>query len=447
MHLRSLAGGVGLAFAIALSGCSLTDLTNVDPPSNIADPAAVETYEGAMSLYRGSIVAFDDAFAGSSRSMSYALASGLFTDEYQYRRTDATSPSAQLDLRMPLPGTGSTVYSNLHTARQNIELAIGSLQQYAPTAPGSYVAEMYALDGYVYLLFGELFCSGVPFSRTIYNGGIEYGKPLTTAEMFQTAAALFDTALTHAGDSLTVRRLALVGKARALLDLNQPAEAAALVSPADVPTDFAYTTTYTTTNSQGNYLGFATGTDFINVTASNGEGTNGIRYVAAGDSGDARVAMVRRGSNNVAIPTKLANAGDPVTLADGIEARLVEAEAKLRANDIDGWAQTLNDLRATAITPALPPLNADSTIDASPELRLAVMFRERALWLFGTGHRQGDLRRLIRQYGLNQSAAYPVGTHPTVSPPLNAYGSAVTLSPPKDEENNPYYHGCIDAGA
>jgi hypothetical protein len=447
MRIRSSAGGVGLVIAVALSGCSLTDLTNVDPPSNIADPAAVQTYDGAISLYRGSIVTFADAFAGGSSSASYALSSGLFTDEYQYRRSDGTSMPAQLDLRTPLPSTGSTLYGNLHTARQNIELAIGSLQQYAPTAPGSYLGEMYALEGYVYVMFGEMFCSGVPFSRTIYNGGIEFGKPLTTAEMFQTAAALFDTALTHAGDTLSVRRLALVGKARALLDLNQPAEAAALVSPADVPTAFAYTTTYTTTNSQGNYLGFATGTDFINVTASNGEGTNGIPFVAAGDSGDARVAMVRRGSNNVAIPVKLADATDPVTLADGVEARLVEAEAKLRANDIDGWAQTLNDLRATAIAPAIPALPTDSTLDASPELRLAVMFRERALWLFGTGHRQGDLRRLIRQYGLSQSAVYPVGTHPTVSPPLNAYGTAVTLSPPKDEENNPNYHGCIDAGA
>ena len=35
----------------------------------------------------------------------------------------------------------------------------------------------------------------------------------------------------------------------------------------------------------------------------------------------------------------------------------------------------------------------------TPAAREDLMFRERAFWLFGTGHRLGDMRRMIRQYG------------------------------------------------
>jgi len=39
------------------------------------------------------------------------------------------------------------------------------------------------------------------------------------------------------------------------------------------------------------------------------------------------------------------------------------------------------------------------TDPGTAEARVDLLFRERAFWFFLTGHRQGDLRRLIRQYG------------------------------------------------
>lgn len=434
-----------LLLAAALAGCSLSDLTDVKPPSNIADPGTVETYEGAMGLYGGTVVNFAEAFAGNlDLSGSYARASGLLADEFQTLGSQSTAAIAQIDLRRPLSGSAKTLYSRLHEARQSADLAIGALKEYAPSAPPTYVGEMYALDAYIYTFFGELYCSGVPFSRTIYGGDIEYGKPLTTTEMFQAAVARFDTALTFVTDDGSIRQLALVGKARALLDLGDAAGAAAIVDVDSVPTDFEYVTTYATSSNFPNYLGFTFGTDKVDVSVADRKGQNGLDYVSASDAGDPRVAMEPRGTLGAVFPVKFPSGDAPIPLASGIEARLIEAEAHLRAGEIESWAAILNELRQTAISPAMAELPADSTIDASDGLRQNVMFRERAFWLFGTGHRQGDLRRLIRQYGRDVSSVYAVGSHPYVAPPFNSYGQRVNLSPPDEELLNPYYHGCID---
>ncbi len=77
------------------------------------------------------------------------------------------------------------------------------------------------------------------------------------------------------------------------------------------------------------------------------------------------------------------------------------------------------------------------------------MFTERAFWLFGTGHRLGDLRRLVRWYGRDQSVVFPVGTF------LNGagvgqypiYGTATNFPIPVGEKSNPNFHGCLDRAA
>jgi hypothetical protein len=62
----------------------------------------------------------------------------------------------------------------------------------------------------------------------------------------------------------------------------------------------------------------------------------------------------------------------------------------------------LNALRQTI---ALDPLSDPGTADERREL----FFRERAFWLYGTGHRLGDLRRLIHRYGQDPEAVFPTG--------------------------------------
>ena len=64
------------------------------------------------------------------------------------------------------------------------------------------------------------------------------------------------------------------------------------------------------------------------------------------------------------------------------------------------------------------------------------------MWLYLTGHRLGDLRRLIRQYGRTANAVFPTGNLP--SPLAGTYGNDVNLPIPFDERNNPKFNGCLD---
>jgi hypothetical protein len=83
--------------------------------------------------------------------------------------------------------------------------------------------------------------------------------------------------------------------------------------------------------------------------------------------------------------------------------------------------------------------------------RVAEVFHERAYWLFMTGHRQGDLRRLIRQYGTqypqfrSDQDVYPAGIY--TAPGTGQYGTDVNVPIPTAEYANPHYHGCLDRNA
>ena len=90
------------------------------------------------------------------------------------------------------------------------------------------------------------------------------------------------------------------------------------------------------------------------------------------------------------------------------------------------------------------------TDPGTPAARVALLFRERAEWLFLTGERQGDLRRLLRQYGQypqfqSQQLVYPTGVY--TAPGLGQYGSDVNAPIPTSESPNPDFHGCKDRNA
>jgi hypothetical protein len=134
----------------------------------------------------------------------------------------------------------------------------------------------------------------------------------------------------------------------------------------------------------------------------------------------------------------------PIVVANGIEAQLIRAEAQLQpATAPSGsWLQTLNTLRETGGL-------SDTTDPGTAEGRISLLFSERAYWLFLTGHRQGDLRRLLREYSSfpafqDQSKVYPTGIYPYWD---GVYGSDVTVPIPYTEHANPLYHGCLNRDA
>src|SRR2546422_7432118 len=107
----------------------------------------------------------------------------------------------------------------------------------------------------------------------------------------------------------------------------------------------------------------------------------------------------------------------PVRIATGVEARLIEAEAAL-PSDPTTWLARLNQLRRntllyppapadTLYKPGAGTVLADTTDPVVQTAREDLMFRERAFWMFGTGHRLGDMRRLLGQYGRTEGTGYP----------------------------------------
>lgn len=456
-------GLMGSLTTVMLIACG--GLTDVPDPSTIVDPGLVETQNGAVELYRGSLSAFAQTFAGgppatnpstAQRGSSVALADGLASDQFSTLSSDGTGEYfLQRTIELGLGHNVTQPYADLHTTRLNIDQAIGALQQYGATIPNAFAGELFALKGYIYIMFGEMYCSGVPFSRAVYHGDVVLGHPESTTEMFEHAIAQFDTALAITTDSAAIRQLAYVGTARALLDLGRFTDAAAAAAQSHVPSDFVYQFAYSAPTFP-NYFYIVASGSFLGGPSSlfegNRMGSNGLPYVSAGDPSspqpDPRVVWTPVAKTfpfpdgDYPIPSQYLTGSDPVTLASGTEARLIEAEAALHGGAITTWAQRLNDLRMAA---GIPSLTADSTTAASDTLRQNVMFRERAFWMYGTGHRLGDLRRLVRQYHRAQGSVFPVGATP-VDPGTGTlyYSNNTNFAPPRDElNNNPYYTGCL----
>ncbi len=431
------------------AGCSTDTLLDVVDP-DVLNPQDFATAAGADPLRFGAIQDFQDVFAGSGDS--YIIVSGNLADEmYSTDTFDDRLFTNQRTANDNLPVLDG-LYRSLHRARAGSARAIFVLESVVP-GQVSNIAELYGLLGYTQNFFGELYCSGVPFSVET-DSGTEFGESLTTAQVYELAVGNFDKAIAGAGTRTDVKNMASIGKARVLLNQGQFAAAAAAV--AGIPTSFKYQTFYSTaSNGQNNSVWGALLNGVTRYAVVNNEGTNGMAWLQT--PADPRIpwqASTRTGFNGTStnLPNILkygsvaATRNAPVTLADGVEARLIEIEAGLQANTQaarDAAFASLNTLRATGISPAMDPIagSAPTTQAAAVDL----LFKERAFWLYLTGHRLGDLRRLIRQYGRSANSVFPTGNLP--SPLAGTYGEGVNLPIPFDETNNPKFDGCLNRDA
>ncbi len=422
--------------AALLAGCGLLDTQT----PNIVDPGGLDSPEGAASLRLGALADFGFVKDGDGTEFEdgLILTAGLLSDEFEH---STTPPSEQeIDQRTTAIINPSlfSIYANLHKARAGAERAADALQRFSADPEGSTdIAEMLAIAGFAYVYFGEDFCSGVPFSKVVGDSLI-YGAALTTTQMYDTALARFDSALAQPGlseDDGTITSLAAMGRARALLDLGQYSEAAAAAST--VETDFSYDTEHRESPLRlQNAIYLYTNDGLWSV--SDFEGGSGLGYRTAEDPRVPFTDFEDTGLDLITPQFSLDKYGpsDPVPVANGIEARLIEAEERLQANSFSGMRTILNDLRDLEGLDPLPTAgNRDAAIDQ--------LFSERAFWLFATGHRLGDMRRLVRQYGRAPETVFPTGAYHKGG----SYGSDVNFPIPLEEDNNPNSVGCIDRGA
>jgi hypothetical protein len=426
LHLRAGA----LLAATLVAGIACSSLTDVETP-DVVQPEQLENPAGAEALTNGALSSIYIPY------MLWVYNTGVFTDEFMF----PTAFTALADLDFRTQAQTFTEYGpiGVHQARTQAQRAIEVRRRVAPT-PTSKIGQLFAVKGIAELMLGETSCNGTPLTEVVDLQPV-YGGPITSDSMLRRAVADFDSALVYAADSARVANYVKIFRGRALVDLGRFADAAAAV--AGVPTTYAFNAEATTAVANQQNIIWERN-NLKTITVSDREGRNGLDFVSANDP---RVPTQSQGLGaDLVTPsymlTKYDGMSSPVPMATGIEARLIEAEAALQANHDDtsptgsGWLGILNSLRATAISPALPPLADPGSFDA----RVDLLFRERAFWMFATGHRMGDLRRLMRQYGRAESSTWPTGPYKAG---VN-YGTDVVFILTLSEQSNPAGRTCLD---
>jgi hypothetical protein len=432
IHCRSLYTLL-VILLFGLTSCdSIVEVTDPD----IVTPESLDSEAGIATLRAGSLGDFAIAMSGSSAghggTTGLIVMSGLMTDEYYYSGTFPTRREADTRLVQNTNRDVDVIYGNLHRARASAEATISMISELG--GDPNLESEMQSIVGFSYTLFAETFCSGVPFSRAPADGGeLEFGVPLTTQEMFETAISRFDNAIATGNERYS--NLGKVGKARALLGIGNLTEAANEVS--SVSTDFVYNIEHSI-NSRRQENGIYTMTTVRRqFSIADGKGGNGLLFRSEMDPRTPWDGGDDLGQDDVTIyynQLKYPSPGEPVVLASGIEARLIEAEALVAENANEAVEEIHNNLRARiGLTPV------DLSEMSETQLR-EFHFKERAFWLFSTGHRLGDMRRLVRLYNREVSEVFPWGAYFKGG----EYGPNVTFPIPQSEANNPNYQGCLD---
>ncbi|HEY0777549.1 MAG TPA: hypothetical protein VGD56_06255 [Gemmatirosa sp.] len=479
--MRSSLALTGLA-AIA-AGCNTDNTVTVTDPNNLT-PGAVSSAGTTASLVQGALYQFQGGYSGFGDD-AFLSSSAVITDEFYYGDTFTTRNAADSrNLQPPSLGNVSDVaFARLQAARVQARRAFAQVQRFTTKATGAAdsvtSAQMRAVEGYVYVTLSEGWCGGVPFTIVPDIGTIDptklvYGAPISTMAMNDTAIARFNEALKY--DSTNA--LAKIGKGRALLNEGRAADAAAAV--AGVANTYVFLLQHSANS----------GSEYNPIAVLQQNGRYGVSNLEGGTTTDSAGATVNiRADAGHPILTSLTPSGLPfraiqdpripfeanppqgtcfsssvacwlddnyptyassVPVASGVEARLIVAEALYQTMQYTAMLDTLNALRANApaLIPILypqqkqtfanltiAPLAATSAVDATTAR--TTLFAERAYWLYLTGHRQGDLRRLARApYSLATNQVFPSGTFFRGG----TYGNDVAYPLPYNEANNPSFN-------
>ncbi|HEU0052129.1 MAG TPA: hypothetical protein VFQ39_03085, partial [Longimicrobium sp.] len=272
-----------------------------------------------------------------------------------------------------------------------------------------------AYGGYTYVLLAEQLC----------ESPVNLSRPYTSQELLtQFALPRFDEAIAVAtaarakpgataaqiatADSLI--NLARVGAARASLWLGDKPKAIAYATP--VPTAFEFRAYFSENSTRENnpiWNRMSSGTSGNN----SGSITNTPFEALAGDPRVPRPAAMERvmDATNAFIPnspsaystyTGTAVGGDFskagwMRIASGLEARYVEAEAKGPTAESITFVESRRAIFTTG------------TVETTAGNFYANLRDQRRRDFFMDGHRLGDLRRYITQYGVNE---FPTGGYP-----------------------------------
>ena len=447
---------------IACSPDEILDVKDIDValPESVADSTAVP------ALLAGALGNFGSAYNGGGDINMIAL-SGMISDEYINTETFPTRIEVdQRRQQYQSNGSLSGSFYAIQQARSFADISAENHAKFTSTADSPGMAESLNLSALSIILMAENYCGAVPLSRQLPSGAFEFGQQKSTRELLDVAILKADSVLALANAGTTQLRVARIVKARALLNLDQPAAAAtAIGGTAGVPTNFVYSYIHSELSARQNNGTWNLVQNSGRFGVADLEGGVGLPFRSEGDTvtsnpiRDPRVANIRRptnsgrgfdGATNMWWQLKYPTRAAPTVIADGVEARLIEAEADIRAGNYANALITMNNLRANTgngahgrgytRTPA-PLVAAVGTAAQIDQL-----MKERAYWLFLTSHRLGDLRRLVRPtgaaapeisgYGRPVDTVFPNGAYHK----SGTYGTDVNSPIPQAEDNNQYFN-------
>ena len=391
-----------------------------EAPSRI--PAGgLEKPENAILLVRGAQGDFECALA------NYIVAGGLVGDElgnavlrndvWDFDRRSIVPTNQRYSTLTCGEDVGSpTVYTVLSIARYDadniLKLLDGWTDEQVPNRV-DLIATAAAYGGYALVLMGEGLCSAA----------IDVGPELTPAQLLTEAEARFTRAIdaaTAAGDD-SILNLALVGRARARLDLGNKAGAGA--DAALVPQGFLLVATRSGAKPRRENFVFT-----YLYRELNGTVDVPFRDVTFEGVPDPRVTVADAGilgadaATEIFQPAKYPTIDTPIPVARWEEAQLILAEADVAAGDVGGAVTIINTLHANA---GIPPYGG-----GTPDQVQTQIVEERSRELFLEGQRLGDIIR----YGLPLYPA-PGTPFPVVG---GVFGTQVCFPLPTVERlNNP----------
>lgn len=422
------------AIALLASPMACDTLKNpldVEPQSRI--PASlIQTPGNAQLLSDGAIGDFDCAFN------SYTVQGGTIGEEFIYaQQTASRTPydrrnTSKDDSDYAINSCiGLGVYTPLQIARQSNEDLLARLKLWSDAevsaGPGSpnrtnLMAIAAAYAGYSIVLLAEGFCT-MAISSVNIDKSITYGSEIQRDSVFKVAIARFTEAIDFAttASNTSIRAMAYLGRARAKLGIGDYAGAKA--DAAQVPSGYVRNVTASDAAPRRQNR----------ITAEN-SGTN--RSLSVGQPyrtmSDARVPVTATTLTSATgvvhyYQTKYPTTATPIPLATYEEARLIIAEADIRAG-------------GAGLVTALPILNASRArggqglfTGVTQAEFLAELVNQRRRELFAESHHLGDVIRFGIALQPAAGTSYHFG---------GTYGTQICLPLPSAERlNNPRIGG------
>src|SRR5687767_13923068 len=141
------------SLATLVAACSPGSMVDVEPPSDIVNPAVVASASGAQQLYDHTVYQFSKTVAGqgtnggsvfASRSPAYIIIAGIMTDELLRREGGGVNDFCGYDERNPLPGCTGDIYTVYNIPRTHAGQTREALATYASSLPKALTGHLYA---------------------------------------------------------------------------------------------------------------------------------------------------------------------------------------------------------------------------------------------------------------------------------------------------------------